>query len=445
VSLADVEPDGDIDIFVCNSSGQANNLYLNDGSGVFTSVAVGDIVTDLANSRHSVFFDANGNGRPDLFVANFNGQDNFLYLNNADHTGTFTKVTDVTNDAVHDGGISYDVDVADIDGDTDLDMYVANHGGVLGGAGSVNFLYTNDGAGKFSLADDLTNDAVTDVSNSLGVAFADFDSDGAIDLYVANDENEKNNFYTNDGTGKFTAILVGPLVEDMGNSIAAAFFDIDGRFKEDLFVANRITGVAAIEANGLYMNNGRGGGFGMAAQGFGPLEPVDGDLGDSYAFAFGDLDGDQLADIAVANFGSVNMIYRNLGRQWDKLDADPITTDMTSILGLNGRPALGGAGTLEGGTPILITIDDGPVFGFANLYIGLSTIFAPFKGGVFVPAPDLAILALPLDGHGKATLSGGMPSLPGGLSFFTQAWMADPTASTGLGVTATNGLSMTTP
>jgi hypothetical protein len=443
IALADVEPDGDMDIFVANSAAQANNLYLNDGFGVFTAVVAGDIVTDIANSRHAVFFNANGDAAPDLFVANFNGQDNFLYLNDNNGTGSFTK--QLVGDAVSDGGISYDVAIGNIDGDADIDLFVTNHDGVLGGLGSANFLYTNDGTGVFTRVVDPTNDATTDIHNSLGCDFADFNNDGDLDLYVANDEGEKNNFYTNDGTGKFTAIVVGPLVEDMGNSISARFFDIDGRYKEDLFVANRITGVAPVESNCLFMNNGRGGGFGMADQGFGPLEPMVGELGDTYGFAFGDLDGDSLVDIAVANFGSVNTVYRNLGRQWDAINSNPGLTQDTWILGSNGRPILGGSGTLEGGTPVSIGITDGPSAGFANVYVGLGTIFAPFKGGVFVPSPDFAINGFPLDLSGDGTLPGVMPALPPGLTFFTQAWMADPLATTGLGATATNGLSLTTP
>ncbi|MHC4844571.1 MAG: FG-GAP repeat domain-containing protein [Planctomycetota bacterium] len=449
LATADIDLDGDIDIFVANSLGQANNLYINQGgdqlgtTGTFLEAADdgSGINTDLANSRHAVFFNANADAFPDLFVTNFNGQDNFLYLNDGD--GTFTK--QVAGDAVSDGGVSYDVSVGNIDGDGDIDLFVTNHDGVLGGSGTANFLYTNDGTGVFTRVVDATNDATTDVHNSLGCAFGDFNNDGDLDLYVANDEGEKNNFYTNDGTGKFTAIVVGPLVEDMGNSISARFFDIDGRFKEDLFVANRITGVAPIESNGLYMNNGRGGGFGMSEQGFGPLEPMVGELGDTYGFAFGDLDGDSLVDIAEANFGSVNRIYRNLGRQWDAINSDPGMTQDTWIRGSNGRPILGGSGTLEGGTPVSLGITDGPSSGFANIYVGLSTSFAPFKGGIFVPAPDFAIAGFPLDLGGDGTLPGVMPGLPPGLTFFTQAWMPDPAAVTGLGATATNGLSLTTP
>jgi hypothetical protein len=193
------------------------------------------------------------------------------------------------------------------------------------------------------------------------------------------------------------------------------------------------------------MNNGRGGGFGMTGQGFGPLEPLVGDVGDTYGFAFGDLDGDLEIDIAVANFGSVNRVYRNLGRQWEFLESDPGTAADTHILGSNGRPYLNGFGTLETGTPVSLGITDGPSAGSANIYLGLSTIFAPFKGGVFVPAPDFAILGFPLDLSGSGTLPGLMPPLPSGVTFFAQAWMADPAAFTGQGATATNGVSMTTP
>jgi hypothetical protein len=428
LAVTDLEPDGDMDVFVCNSSMQANFLYTNNGDGTFTKVVAGAVATDIANSRHATFFDANGDRAPDLFVANFNGQDNALYLNRADGSGLLDKVTDPLNDAVHDGGVSYDCAVADIDGDNVRDLFVSNHDGVLGGPGSANYLYLNDGDGRFTRV--LRGAIATDIAKSLGCAFGDFDNDGDPDLYVANDELSKNNLYRNDGGGTFTPVLRGPLVEEALDSINCEWFDIDGRNGVDLFVANRNQGM-----NQLFMNNGRGGGFGLARQPFGPLVS---DGGDSYGFAFGNLDLDPRPDVGVANLGRRNTYYRNDGPQWQNLG--------NQTEGMLGRPTLNGSGTLLPDSLVGVKVDRGPESGLALVIVGFSAVFQPFKGGVLVPdpLPPSRIVLLPLDIFGRGEVSGRMPlAFPSGLSLIIQAWMPDPIAI--LGWSASNALSMITP
>jgi hypothetical protein len=428
LAVADLEPDGDLDIFVCNSSMQLNFLYTNNGDGTFTKVTTGAVATDIANSRHARFFDANGDDYPDLFVANFNGQDNQLYLNRADGSGVLDKVVDALNDAVHDGGVSYDCTVADIDGDNDMDLFVSNHDGVPGGLGTVNFLYKNDGHGRFTRV--LGRPIATDVAKSLGCAFGDYDNDGDADLYVANDELTKNNLYENDGDGNFTPITTGPLVQGSLDSISCAWFDVDGRNGDDLFVSNRHFGM-----NQLFMNNGRGGGFGLDRQPFGPLV---GDGGDSYGFAFGDLDGDSLPDVGVANLGRKNAYYRNDGPQW--------VNEGSALNGSQGKPTLNGAGTLMPLTLVSMMVELGPSDSQAFLVVGFSAVFQPFKGGVMVPdllAPS-RIFPVSLNHLGRGEAAGRFPdAFPSGLTLFAQAWMPDGAAVAGW--SSSNALSMTTP
>jgi hypothetical protein len=428
VAVGDIDGDTDIDVFVCNSFGQPNLLYRNNGNGFFTKVTTGTVVTETDNSRHAVFFDMDGDLDLDLFVTNWNGQDNDLYRN--DGAGNFAKISDLGNDAVNDGGVSYDCSVGDIDGDLDLDLFVTNHGGAVGGSGDVNFLYLNDGSGGFTRVTDPTNAVVTDVANSLGCAFGDMNGDGDIDLYVANDESERNSYYQNDGTGKFIAVQSGPLVVDMGSSISVELFDIDGKHGLDLFVANR-----SGEGNCLFMNNGRGGINGFDAQPFGPFEPLLGETGESYGFAFGDLDGDSHPEVVVANLGEKNKFYVNDGPQWHDLE-NPLT-------GVGGLPTMGGWGSLEAGTWMIVDIDNGPPSGFGILFVGFDTLYAPFLGGVMVPAPVMQIGGLPLDGTGSLTLFGIIPNLPSRFAFVLQTWMPDTSMPSG--ASATNALQLIVP
>jgi hypothetical protein len=114
------------------------------------------------------------------------------------------------------------------------------------------------------------------------------------------------------------------------------------------------------------------------------------------------------------------------------------------LAGLNGTPSLGGSGTLLGGDAMSLAIASGRPLSTAALVVGFSQINAPFKGGTMVPAANLLVAGLPLDGAGELTLPGTWPAgLPSGLSIFLQAWIAD--AAGPHGFSATNGLSATTP
>ena len=119
--------------------GGANTVYQNDGTGQFTDVTATALAAAPSDMTTSVALgDVDGDGTPDLFVAN-EGESCRLYLN--DGSGAFTDVTAVAmppvTDAVH------DVALVDVDGDTDLDA-------VLAVTGAANRLLQNDGSGVFT-------------------------------------------------------------------------------------------------------------------------------------------------------------------------------------------------------------------------------------------------------------------------------------------------------
>src|SRR5207244_8205932 len=117
--------------------------------------------------------DYDNDGFLDLFVANRSGQRNFLYHNNGD--GTFTKIT--AGNIVTDLGNSEGCAWGDYDNDGFLDLFVAN-------LGQRNFLYHNNGDGSFTL---IQNSGIgQEVSYSWSGAWADFDTDGQLDLFVVN-------------------------------------------------------------------------------------------------------------------------------------------------------------------------------------------------------------------------------------------------------------------
>ena len=112
--------------------------------------------------------------------------------------------------------------------------------------------------------------------------------------------------------------------------------------------------------------------------------------------------------------------------------------------GLSGNftPALAGSGSLVGGANFTLAFTAMPPSTSGPLFVGLSMINAPFKGGTLVPSPTVIITLS--TGGGTLNLPASMPTgLPGGTQFFLQAWFPD--AGGPLGADATNALKLITP
>src|SRR5690606_10000743 len=93
----------------------------------------------------------------------------------------------------------------DYDNDGYPDLFVANANFA---AGQPNFLYHNNGDGTFTKV--TSGSIVTDIANSTGGSWGDYDNDGDLDLVVANYFNSPNFLYRNDGGGTFTKVLTDP-------------------------------------------------------------------------------------------------------------------------------------------------------------------------------------------------------------------------------------------
>jgi hypothetical protein len=213
----------------------------------------------------------------------------------------------------------------DMDGDSDLDAYLVNAGGVDAPPDRKppNRLFRNDGKGQFTDVTEGSGAAVPGFGN--GVACGDIDNDGDVDLYVSNLGPDV--LLRNDGTGHFTDITAQAGVGDPGWGASAAFLDFDRDGDLDLFVTNYLEWSARTEIecfnnlgtadyclprnyetpgrSTLYRNEG-GGRFKDVSESSG----VGSVRGTGLGVVSADFDGDGWPDVYVADDGMPNRLWK---------------------------------------------------------------------------------------------------------------------------------------
>ena len=263
VAVADFDNDGFPDIYVTGVN--RNTLYHNNGDGTFTDVTERAGVAGIGPngkklwSISAAWIDYDNDGRLDLFVSNYldwtfetskvcgppgrrlscsptmyKGEPNFLYHNNGD--GTFTDVSAATGIAEHIGK-GMGVAIADYNGDGWMDIFVANDK-------ERNFLFKNHGGKSFEEVGVESFVAFTEDGipvSSMGVDFRDWNNDGKPSLFVTALGRETFPLFRNEGTGSFSvdtykAGIGFPSLKMSGWGNGIYDFDNDG-FK-DLFTAN---------------------------------------------------------------------------------------------------------------------------------------------------------------------------------------------------------------
>lgn len=241
---ADFDGDGSVDLFV-GFNGTPNRLYKNN-HGKFIDVAADAGVADKRPTRAAAWGDFDGDGDPDLLVGFTPGEGGVLRLYRNDK-GRFVDVTRASGIAIDSGAVRQPSWV-DVDGDGDLDLFVAFRD-------KPNVFFRNDG-GHF------TNEAVAmglaDARRSVGAVWLDYDDDGDLDLFLANMDGDADALFRNDG-GKFVDVAADAGVAWGGRTpndkntgtVRTCAADVDGDGALDLFAANYGT-------NGLFLNKGKG-------------------------------------------------------------------------------------------------------------------------------------------------------------------------------------------
>ncbi len=339
VAVGDYDNDGHPDIYVSNYG--PNVMYRNKGDGTFADVTgeTGTAADDQSKvGAGTCFLDVDGDGDLDLFVANYlefsydmavtntwrgvpiyAGPERFpplpsiLYRNNGD--GTFTDVSQPSGIGLHPGK-GMGMVCADYDNDGDTDVFVNNDGS------PGNFLFQNDGAGKFAEVGAPSGTAYSAVGlahGSMGVDCGDYDNDGLPDFYVTSYQNQLATIYRNlgdglfedvtqrtgAGLGSFNQVTWGCGLVDLDNDGHKDIFFTCGHLIDNVDLLDDTTSYLARPVvlrntgNGKFVNVSDSSGDGLKKQSVGR------------GAAFDDLDNDGDVDVVILNSRRGPTVLRN--------------------------------------------------------------------------------------------------------------------------------------
>lgn len=373
VGVGDFDRDGDQDVFAVGGSAGTDQLYINDGTGMFTehAGAWGVAASNIRNSGVAIG-DYNNDGWLDIFVTNVVEGDskvpaeNRLYRNNGNNT--FTDVADSAGLKFSSRGFSDSFSSAfgDPDLDGDLDLFVV---GWYGG----NSLFTNNGDGTFTAEPDSTfSGDKLDTIRGYSVRFNDINDDGWPDILIAADF-FTSRIYINNADGTYTNATAawGAGLDSNGMGHTQGDFNNDGH--TDWYVTSRIApGGTVGSGNMLYMNNGEGAftersvaaGVNFGEWGWG-TDAVD-------------FDHDGWLDIAATNGWNGSYFSTDPTHLWLNTRSPlGVFTDITTQVGIThtgqGRGLLTFDADLDGDRDLLIGNNKEPLTYYENQLAGADT------------------------------------------------------------------------
>ena len=290
VAIGDVDGDGKPDLAVANTSSNTISVFRNTGSSGIVSFALKVDFTTGTAPRFVSIIDIDSDGKPDLLATNYNSASVSVFRNTSSiGTVSFSAKVDFTT-----GTSPYSVAIGDIDGDGKPDLAVANT------TSNTISVFRNTGSiGTVSFASKVD---FTTGSAPYTVAMGDIDGDGKLDLAVATANATAVSVFRN--TSSIGTVSFATKVDFTTGSFpwSVAIGDIDGDGKSDLAVTNANDNTVSV-----FRNTGSSGTISFAtkmdfATGNGPR-----------SVAIGDIDGDNMPDLAVANISSntVSVLHYN--------------------------------------------------------------------------------------------------------------------------------------
>ncbi len=248
----DYDNDGDKDLYISSYNGP-NFLYENDGNMNMTDVtaAVG-LPTHAEETFGVTFADANFDGFLDLYQSNHGvngspgGVNSFFIYDPSIHSYVDVTIQSGTGNGQR---LTFCSTFFDFDRDGDLDLYMANDK-----VSQENSLYMSIGGASYI---DVSVPSQSNVTvNAMNTAVGDYNNDGYFDIYITNDDTNPAVLLKNDGDNTFSDVTVAAGVTFDKNGWAGNFLDFDNDMDLDLYVASYDSG--GNNPSAMYVNNGNG-------------------------------------------------------------------------------------------------------------------------------------------------------------------------------------------
>ncbi|MGB7323856.1 MAG: VCBS repeat-containing protein, partial [Rubripirellula sp.] len=278
VRMGDLDGDRDLDIVVANGRHwpQQNFVVFNHGAAKFT------LMQPLGEDRRTTYAcelaDFDGDGDLDIATGNDMAPGRIFLNDGSGRVTVHTEFSDVSS--------VRSLTLADIDGDGDVDILATSRG-------RPNRIYLNDGVANFQPGPTFGQQA----DSTIDVAVADIDRDGRPDLVLANRDRQPNEVLLADKDLKFTRRVVFGNGKDNTRAVVVADMNDDGHL-------DWVTGNIG-QANAIYLGDGKGGvktsmSLGQAAS-------------RTYSLAVADMDNDGDLDVVAGNVAQRNSVYLNAG------------------------------------------------------------------------------------------------------------------------------------
>ncbi len=248
IAVSDVDGDGREDLYLCQEVGLPNRLFLHQEDNRLVDVSKEWGVDWLHDARCPLLFDWDNDGDQDLAVSVLGGV--MLAENDGNQKFKLLDVLATSDDTQSMAAADYDQD-----GDIDLYVCVYRRDGKISGemtslvpgaaenfvyhdanTGGPSALFRNDGNGKFTNVTDTVGMGDNNFRFSYGASWDDYDNDGDVDLYVANDFGRDNLYQNTDG--KFKDIADEANIENSASGMAVISGDYDNDGWTDIFVSN---------------------------------------------------------------------------------------------------------------------------------------------------------------------------------------------------------------